>query len=66
MPGALVVAVIAFPITYLLALGSWHAIEKRALRLKGPLAGPRTARSTARRPATPAAEPAPAPAPAQV
>ena len=62
MPGALVVAVIAFPITYLLALGSWHAIEKRALRLKGSLAGPRTARGTARRPATPAAEPAPAPA----
>jgi len=44
LPAPLVVAVIAFPITYLLALGSWHAVEKRALRLKGALATPRAAR----------------------
>jgi peptidoglycan/LPS O-acetylase OafA/YrhL len=59
LPAPLVVAAIAFPITYLLALGSWHAVEKRALRLKGALASPRSARAAARRRTT--TEPAPAP-----
>jgi peptidoglycan/LPS O-acetylase OafA/YrhL len=43
LPAPLLVALIAFPITYLLALCSWHGVEKRALRLKGALAGPRQA-----------------------
>jgi peptidoglycan/LPS O-acetylase OafA/YrhL len=59
LPAPAVVALIAFPITYLLALASWHGVEKRALRLKGALAGSRPARSDARR-ATPEPEPAPA------
>jgi peptidoglycan/LPS O-acetylase OafA/YrhL len=57
-PGPLVVALIAFPITYLLALASWYGVEKRALRLKGALAAPRAARGGLGRPA-PEAEPAP-------
>jgi peptidoglycan/LPS O-acetylase OafA/YrhL len=44
LPAPGVVALIAFPITYLLALASWHGVEKRALRLKGVLAKPRLAR----------------------
>lgn len=55
LPAPGVVAVIAFPITYLLALGSWHGVEKRALRLKGALAGPRAPRAAAR----PSPEPEP-------
>lgn len=43
LPAPLLVALIAFPITYLLALCSWHGVEKRALRLKVALAGPRPA-----------------------
>lgn len=42
-PAPAVVALIAFPITYLLALASWHGVEKRALRLKGALVGRRAA-----------------------
>jgi peptidoglycan/LPS O-acetylase OafA/YrhL len=53
-----VVALIALPITYLLALASWHAVEKRALRLKGVLAGPAAAGGRTRR-APPEPEPAP-------
>jgi peptidoglycan/LPS O-acetylase OafA/YrhL len=56
-PSALVVIAIALPVTYVLALGSWYLVEKRALRLKGVLA-------TRRRPRpipTKAAEPSPAP-----
>jgi peptidoglycan/LPS O-acetylase OafA/YrhL len=48
-----VVALIALPITYVLAFASWHIVEKHALRLKGRLAAPR---------AKPAPEPEPAPA----
>jgi peptidoglycan/LPS O-acetylase OafA/YrhL len=44
LPAPGVVALIAFPVTYLLALASWHGVEKRALRLKGALASPRRAR----------------------
>ena len=44
-PPPAVVALIALPITYLLALASWHGVEKRALRLKGALAAPRTTRT---------------------
>jgi peptidoglycan/LPS O-acetylase OafA/YrhL len=44
LPAAGVVALIAFPITYLLALASWHGVEKRALRLKGVLTTPRLGR----------------------
>jgi peptidoglycan/LPS O-acetylase OafA/YrhL len=58
-PAPTVVALIAFPITYLLALSSWHGVEKRALRLKRTLADRRAARLTARRTA-PEPEPAPA------
>jgi peptidoglycan/LPS O-acetylase OafA/YrhL len=43
-PAPATVALIAFPITYLLALASWHGVERRALRLKGALASPRPAR----------------------
>jgi peptidoglycan/LPS O-acetylase OafA/YrhL len=50
-PSPAVVALIAFPITYLLALGSWHGVEKRALAMKHMLANRRAARATARRPA---------------
>ena len=32
------VIAIALPVTYVLALGSWYLVEKRALRLKGVLA----------------------------
>jgi peptidoglycan/LPS O-acetylase OafA/YrhL len=48
-PSPAVVAQIAFPITYLLALTSWHGVEKRALAMKHTLAGRRAARATARR-----------------
>ncbi|HEX7298627.1 MAG TPA: acyltransferase [Solirubrobacteraceae bacterium] len=48
-PAPAVVALVAFPITYLLALGSWHAVEKRALGLKRALANRRAARVSARR-----------------
>ncbi len=40
-PVPLAVALIAFPITYLLAFASWHGLEKRALRLKHRLSGAR-------------------------
>jgi peptidoglycan/LPS O-acetylase OafA/YrhL len=33
-PSPLLLALIAFPIAYLLALASWHGVEQRALRLK--------------------------------
>jgi peptidoglycan/LPS O-acetylase OafA/YrhL len=59
LPAPAVVALIAFPITYLLALASWHGVEKRALRLKGALAGWRRERSDTR---LVAPEPKPAPA----
>jgi len=39
LPAPGVVVAIALPITYLLALCSWHLVEKRALRLKGALVG---------------------------
>jgi peptidoglycan/LPS O-acetylase OafA/YrhL len=62
-PAPGIVALIAFPVTYLLALASWHAVEKRSLRLKGALAGPRTKRAkvTAPEPAAPTAPAAAAP-----
>jgi peptidoglycan/LPS O-acetylase OafA/YrhL len=41
LPAPGVVVAIALPITYLLALCSWHLVEKRALRLKGVLVGRR-------------------------
>lgn len=44
-PSPLVVALIAFPCTYVLAFASWHVVEKRALMLKGRLATPRPARN---------------------
>jgi peptidoglycan/LPS O-acetylase OafA/YrhL len=50
LPAPAVVALIAFPITYLLALCSWHGVEKRALRLKGALAGRRERRLAATAP----------------
>jgi peptidoglycan/LPS O-acetylase OafA/YrhL len=50
LPAPGVVALIAFPITYLLALCSWHGVEKRALRLKGALAGRRERRLAATAP----------------
>ena len=59
-PSPLTVALIAFPITYLLALCSWHFVEKHALRLKTTLATPRRVRAARRRPAP---EPDPAPVP---
>jgi peptidoglycan/LPS O-acetylase OafA/YrhL len=59
-PSPTTVALIAFPITYLLALCSWHVVEKHALRLKTVLATPRRARVARRRPAP---EPDPAPVP---
>jgi peptidoglycan/LPS O-acetylase OafA/YrhL len=62
-PSPLVVALIALPITYLLALASWHGVEKRALRLKGVLADRRVRRAAPALESTPAHEPAPAPAP---
>jgi peptidoglycan/LPS O-acetylase OafA/YrhL len=63
LPAPMVVAAIAFPVTYALAFASWHGVEKRALRLKGALAGPR-----ARRPKVAEAAPSPtaAAAPAQL
>ena len=61
----LLVAAIAFPVTYLLALASWHGVEKRALRMKGALAGPRQPRVVARRPSPEPATPGPATASAQ-
>jgi peptidoglycan/LPS O-acetylase OafA/YrhL len=51
LPSPGIVALIAFPITYLLALCSWHGVEKRALRLKGALAGRRERRLAAGAPA---------------
>jgi len=57
-PAPAVVALIAFPVTYLLALASWHGVEKRALRLKPALAAPRVA-GAIRPGAAPEAEPAP-------
>jgi peptidoglycan/LPS O-acetylase OafA/YrhL len=57
-PSPAVVAVIAFPITYLLALASWHGVEKRALAMKRMLADRRAARAKARR-AAPEPDPAP-------
>jgi peptidoglycan/LPS O-acetylase OafA/YrhL len=50
LPSPAVVALIAFPITYVLALCSWHGVEKRALRLKGALAGRRERRLAAAAP----------------
>jgi peptidoglycan/LPS O-acetylase OafA/YrhL len=55
-PSPLAIVLIALPVTYLLALASWHGVEKRALRLKRTLAERRAARTGA----------APAPAPAAV
>jgi peptidoglycan/LPS O-acetylase OafA/YrhL len=57
LPAPATVALIGFPITYLLALASWHGVERPTLRLKGALAAPRTARARAQPP-----EPKPAPA----
>jgi peptidoglycan/LPS O-acetylase OafA/YrhL len=51
LPAPGVVVAIALPITYLLALCSWHLVEKRALRLKGALAGRREPRVAATAPA---------------
>ena len=62
LPSPAAVALIAFPITYLLALGSWHGVEKHALRLKATLAMPRSSRAAVRRLA-PAPVPDPDPAP---
>jgi peptidoglycan/LPS O-acetylase OafA/YrhL len=56
-PSPLVVIALAFPITYLVALGSWYLVEKRALRLKGVLASRRAPRALPTKPA----EPSPAP-----
>jgi peptidoglycan/LPS O-acetylase OafA/YrhL len=56
LPSPGVVVALALPITYLLALASWHLVEKRALRLKGVLAGRRPRTAPAR--ATPEREPA--------
>jgi peptidoglycan/LPS O-acetylase OafA/YrhL len=56
-PSPLVVIALALPITYLVALGSWYLVEKRALRLKGALATRRTPRPLP----TKTAEPSPAP-----
>ncbi|HEY6780769.1 MAG TPA: acyltransferase [Thermoleophilaceae bacterium] len=50
LPSPALVALIGFPITYLLAMASWHWIERPALRLKGPLATPRHARPRAQPP----------------
>lgn len=58
LPAPLIVALIGFPITYLLALASWHWIERPALRLKGPLATARRARPRAQPPPTPETDPA--------
>jgi len=44
-PGPLTIAFIAFPVSYLLALASWHGVEKRALGLKHRLAPARRSRS---------------------
>jgi peptidoglycan/LPS O-acetylase OafA/YrhL len=56
LPSPGVVVALALPITYVLALASWHLVEKRALRLKGVLAGRRPRTAPAR--ATPEREPA--------
>jgi peptidoglycan/LPS O-acetylase OafA/YrhL len=50
LPEPGVVVAIALPITYVLALCSWHLVEKRALRLKGALAGRREPRVAATAP----------------
>jgi peptidoglycan/LPS O-acetylase OafA/YrhL len=57
-PSPAVMALIAFPVTYVLALCSWHGVEKRALALKNTLAGRKAARVNARRAVS---EPDPAP-----
>jgi peptidoglycan/LPS O-acetylase OafA/YrhL len=56
MPSAWTVVLIGFPVTYLLALCSWHGVERPTLRLKEALAKPRLARRRAQSP-----EPDPAP-----
>jgi peptidoglycan/LPS O-acetylase OafA/YrhL len=50
LPAPGVVVAIALPVTYLLALCSWHLVEKRALRLKGTLVGRREPRVAATAP----------------
>lgn len=45
-----IVGVLALPITYALAFGSWHVVEKHALRLKARLATPRVKRVAAAEP----------------
>lgn len=40
-PSPALLALIAFPVAYLLALASWHGIEQRALRLKHRFSSPR-------------------------
>lgn len=56
-PTSMEVALIAFPVAYLLALASWHGVEKRALHLKRRLTAPRRG-SVARRESV---DPTPAP-----
>jgi peptidoglycan/LPS O-acetylase OafA/YrhL len=58
-PGWLVVTLIALPVTYLLALASWHGVEKRALRLKTTLAEPAGVHRGLSRRRAPEAKPAP-------
>jgi peptidoglycan/LPS O-acetylase OafA/YrhL len=59
-PTALTVSLIAFPVTYLLALASWHGVEKRALRMKDRLTAPRRGSISARAERPEAVDAAPA------
>jgi peptidoglycan/LPS O-acetylase OafA/YrhL len=58
-PGPLTVILIAFPISYLLALASWHGVEKRALGLKHRLAPARRSFARTNRPDVVDSAPAP-------
>lgn len=60
-PTPLELALSAFAISYLLALASWHGVEKRALSLKHRLTVPRRELAAARGDRPEAVDPAPAP-----
>jgi peptidoglycan/LPS O-acetylase OafA/YrhL len=60
-PSPLVLALLAFPVAYLLALASWHGVEQRALALKHRFETPRKSFASLRSKRSDAVDSAPVP-----
>jgi peptidoglycan/LPS O-acetylase OafA/YrhL len=60
-PSPLVLALLAFPVAYLLALASWHGVEQRALALKHRFEIPRKRFASLRSKRSDAVDSAPVP-----